>query len=274
MIRPRGCCTWCVLSPLVVLLAIWVFTAVRVLVLMAEFDDARTGGAPHAPRPTTLERSSPTLLSRRPEVVVSASARGNLGPPTVLNQATPGTDWLKDRWQAASDMGGTAIPGSHWVVLDFTGLFSDENLGAVRVTKVILDWETAYASNYRIEGRLAPPPEHDLGVQSGDEDGEWCVLYDGAPAGHGSPANENDAYPPRTVREYGQSPGVKRKLPLHVVHTIEWPETADGDNGGITEGGAANCRTLRYLRVFVRKPARGWGVSLWEVDVFGRVVDG
>jgi hypothetical protein len=29
------------------------------------------------------------------------------------------------------------------------------------------------------------------------------------------------------------------------------------------------CRKLRYLRVYINKPARGWGVSLWQVDVYG-----
>lgn len=262
--RVRRYWTCCVLSPLAGLLAIWAFTAVRVLVLVAELDDAGTGARENAgasaARPAL---PSTTLLSRRPEVRVSASARGNLGPPGVLNQPTPGTDWLRDRWQAASDMGGTAIPGCHWVLLDFAGL----TRGVVRVAKIVLDWETAYASNYRIEGRLDPPPENDVGSRRDDEVDRWCVLYDGAPD------NEGHAYPPRAVRQYGQSPGVKlkRRLPLHIVHTIEWTETPDGGGGA---GEATRCRTLRYLRVFVREPARGWGVSLWEVDVFGRVVDG
>ena len=29
-----------------------------------------------------------------------------------------GINRLRDRWQAASDMGGTAIPGQHWVLID------------------------------------------------------------------------------------------------------------------------------------------------------------
>jgi hypothetical protein len=57
-----------------------------------------------------------TLLSAG--AAVTTDTRGNLGPPEVMTQAVPGTDWIKDRWQAASDMGGTAIPGEHWVVID------------------------------------------------------------------------------------------------------------------------------------------------------------
>ena len=41
--------------------------------------------------------------------VARCDVRGNLGEcGVILNR---GDDWLKDRWQAASDMGGTAIPG-------------------------------------------------------------------------------------------------------------------------------------------------------------------
>ncbi len=40
-------------------------------------------------------------------------------------------------------MGGTAIPGRHWVVLD---------LGRpVRAATAVLDWEAAFAKDYRIE---------------------------------------------------------------------------------------------------------------------------
>ena len=57
-------------------------------------------------------------LTRDPRVSAACSVRGNLGPCDVVIQGTPGSDWLKDRWQAASDMGGTAIKGRHWIELD------------------------------------------------------------------------------------------------------------------------------------------------------------
>jgi hypothetical protein len=66
---------------------------------------------------------------------------------------------IKDRWQAASDMGGTAIPGAHWVIMDFGTL--------VTVSAVVLDWETAHATQYRLEGR-------------GKNEEEWQVFYDGS----------------------------------------------------------------------------------------------
>ena len=67
------------------------------------------------------------LLSRNPNIVITSSTRGNLGPPSVLNQNPPGKDWLKDRWQAASDMHGTAIKGSHWVLFDFSHFLLTED---------------------------------------------------------------------------------------------------------------------------------------------------
>lgn len=85
------------------------------------------------------------FISRQSTVEAICDARGNLGPCSVVIQDPPGQDWLKDRWQAASDMGGTAIPGAHWIVLDFHRL--------VQVTKVVIDWETAHADAYLIQSR-------------------------------------------------------------------------------------------------------------------------
>ncbi|KAL7482234.1 hypothetical protein ACHAW6_007920 [Cyclotella cf. meneghiniana] len=209
-----------------------------------------------------------TIISRNSTVAITSSTRGNLGPPTVLNQDPPGNDWIKDRWQAASDMGGTAIPGTHWILLDFSSLYPNSDQAAY-VTKVVLDWETAFAYDYRIESRI------DIPTSIGGEQDEWCVMYDGA-------SDDNDErnnvqknirgigyqYTRKTVKEYGQSPGVKQKLPLHIIHTIEW-----GTSVGISKVEISKvdnkCHLMRYLRIFIRKPARGWGVSLWQVDVYG-----
>ena len=244
------------------------------------------------------------LLSRNPTIQITSSVKGNLGPPSVLHQDPPGSDWLKDRWQAASDMGGTAIPGSHWIMLDFSGMLPTTTNNAVHVTKVILDWETAYANNYRIEGRLTPPSSASMSKMHGgrnsntneEDEKDWCVLYDGAididthNGGGGSSSsnkqfsmtinNELQQQPHRVVEEYGQSPGVKQKMALHIVHTIDWNRNkeeeegtnllrkeGDGDMNTIRSSGS--CHELRYMRIFIRKPARGWGVSLWQVDVFG-----
>lgn len=166
---------------------------------------------------------SPVLLSRNPEVKVTTDVRGNLGPPSVMIQETPGTDWLKDRWQAASDMHGTAIPGVHWVMLEFPS-------PVTTISKVVLDWEAAFARDYRIE-------------VSTDQQ-QWTVLFDSH--------HDSDR---RTSEESGQSPGVKSKTPLHIVHTIRILEPMFA---------------FTYVRVYIRKSAMGWGVSLWQLDVYGK----
>lgn len=108
--------------------------------------------------PGTLAVSSPIIISRLRGVEASCDVRGNLGPCSVILQDPPGTDWLKDRWQAASDMGGTAIPGAHWVIIDFKAL--------VNVYAMVLDWETAFAKDYRIYGRAETAEK-------------WVMFYDG-----------------------------------------------------------------------------------------------
>ena len=114
--------------------------------------------------------------------VARCDVRGNLGEcGVILNR---GQDWLKDRWQAASDMGATAIPGPHKVEID---------LGRdVRVCSVEIDWETAYAEDYTISA-------------------DGVRVFDGAAPGA------------RRERTSGASPGVKGR-PLHVVHDISLDE--------------------------------------------------
>ena len=229
-------------------------------------------------------KQQPKLLSRNPKVIITTSARGNLGPPSVLNQDPPGKDWIEDRWQAASDMGGTAIEGSHWVLLDFSQLLieDEKNENGMQMTKIVLDWETAYATDYRVEGRMDRPTNNN---DSSSED-DWCVLYDGANNNNLERHQRNEVYGMDMHLKqftYGQSPGVKQKLPLHIVHTIEWTQatpqihneqSSEGD--GSTGSNSSSCQAttaFKYLRIFIRKPARGWGVSLWEVDVYGTIVN-
>lgn len=192
----------------------------------------------------TPTRPSPAIISRGAEVEVTCDTRGNLGPCSVVNQIYPGTDWIKDRWQAASDMGGTAIPGHHWVEMDFHQRYF--------FSSVMLDWEAAFASAYRIEG------SNDDG-----SDKHWTVLYDGT-----LPASEQ-IEGQRSSREYGQSPGVKTKMPLHVVHTVQLQMSRPAKQGiGLALSEAART-SFRRMRVYIVKPGRGWGVSLWQLDVHG-----
>lgn len=73
---------------------------------------------------------------------VTASARGNLGPPrVVINKKS--IDWLKDRWQAAKNMQGEPIPGKHFIEITFK-----EPIGFIQ--DITLDYETAFSSKFVI----------------------------------------------------------------------------------------------------------------------------
>jgi hypothetical protein len=163
----------------------------------------------------------------------TADVRGNLGPAAVVLTVN-GTDWLHDRWQAASDMHGTAIRGSHWLRLDFGR--------PVRLHRVVLDWETAYAEDYRLQGRRA-----DSSSSSGGSN-ETILLFDAQRLADVSRRNSHS---------YGQSPGVKQKLPLHVIHDISIDKLAA-------------VAVVDQVELWIRKPFHeAWGVSLWEFQVHG-----
>lgn len=86
------------------------------------------------------EQTPVSLLTQEAEVEVLASVRGNLGPPSaVLSPQVQ--DWLKHRWQAASDMGGTPIPGPHWLQFQLSRT-------AVRISRVLIDYEAAFSEDY------------------------------------------------------------------------------------------------------------------------------
>lgn len=151
------------------------------------------------------------LISRN--ATFQTDVRGNLGDASVLADPN-GTDWLKDRWQAASDMHGTAIRGKHWIRIQFQE--------TVMLNRIVLDWETAYSDDYVIQS------------MSND-----MLLFD----------SNTDPY---KTTSHGQSPGVQQKLPLHVIHSISLSSQSEG------------------IRLEIRSPFhRGWGVSLWSVQVYG-----
>jgi hypothetical protein len=197
----------------------------------------------HDQRPQQQEESHSSNamvrnLSRSGNVIATADVRGNLGPASVVVQQKPGTDWLHDRWQAASNMHGKNIPGKHLIQLEFPS--------NIIIDSITLDWETAYASDYRIEGSLQPITSSENNEERNDTDEVWTI-FDGT-----DPTQQSA----RSETKSGQSPGVKAKMPLHVVHTIHpISDTAK--------------KPVRYVRLHILKSVTGWGVSLWQFDVFG-----
>jgi hypothetical protein len=148
----------------------------------------------------------------------------------------------------------------------------------VSARRAVLDWEAAFADAYRIEARLSappPPPPSPSAAGAAADDGGWKVLFDGT-----SPAHRER----RTSATSGQSPGVMRPTPLHVVHTVALRHEGEGGGDdrpnlrgqpqqpGDAWGAAVSADdappVFRYLRVMILKPAMGWGVSLWQLDVY------
>jgi hypothetical protein len=190
------------------------------------------------------------------KVIATSDVRGNLGPISVIIQSNPGNDWIHDRWQAASNMHGKNIPGEHWIQLDFS-----EHSNII-VDKIVLDWETAYADEYIIEGSLEPIVDGLSSTSSTDNnnkispDSKIWTLFDGRKKASSSNTNTNNNTS-RSVSESGLSPGVDEKRPLHIVHDIR-----------LLDDEAKN-KPIRYLRLHILKGGTPWGVSLWQFDVYG-----
>ena len=184
--------------------------------------------------PSTSRKDSAFLVGQ-PSVLVSAGA---VVTSSVRGNLGPSTvivngrtkDWLTDRWQAAKDMSGTPIPGEHFVMLHFARPVET-------LDKITLDWETAMATEFVVE------------VANGNS---WSTLY------------SNDGFYGETT--YHMSPhfrctASRRPNPpkQHVIDDITCSKIIPGDKS----------EQVNKLRVKMVSGTK-WGVSLWEVDVFGQ----
>ncbi len=227
------------------------------------------------------ERGQPTKMDAVGEYIVrcnvTTDVRGNLGPASVLIQNQT-TDWIKDRWQAASDMHGTNIHGPHYVQLDWSYVWVVVNgqevklrgtvtatdaipkSGALNVIirRVVLDWEAAYSDNYDIQ------IWNDKAIGTD----QWMSIFTMRPIKTKRPQrDENTTDVPKfdanggivTSMEWGQSPGVTFPTPLHIAHDIELrANTLPSD-----------VLLSSKMRIVIHTSATGWGVSLWQVLVYG-----
>ena len=101
----------------------------------------------------------------------------------------------------------------------------------VAASTVVIDWEAAFAKEYVVSARRR-------------REDPWVRLFDWT----------TDAARRETVEAGAASPGVAdREVKLHHVDTL-----------AVDDGVA-----FRYLRLDVARPARGWGVSVWQIDVEG-----
>ena len=221
---------------------------------------------------------------------VTTDVRGNLGPASVLIQNQT-LDWIKDRWQAASDMHGTNIHGPHNVQLEWTYdvvhptkdtihlrrastiSHSTPHRGALDVVlkRIVLDWEAAYSDNYDIQ------IWNDLTQQ-------WVSIFIMRPL---PPTKKKQPPPPLPVdenattasakfditggiviaTEWGQSPGVTFPTPLHIIHDISLSDPSNQFQNLTTWTTPSS-----KMRIVIHTSATGWGVSLWQVQVYGNYV--
>jgi len=154
--------------------------------------------------------------------------------------------------------------------------------------------------------RSTPPPDEGVieELASSDLPGSaaqvWRVAFDGLNPRNSAATAGQQGNARLSVGLWGQSPGVplktaKRATPLHVVHTLALADVDGNNNGGgsnssvggdsssggdgrsegVVRSGSqgrgdnapASGVRFRYLKIVIEKPAAGWGVSLWQVDL-------
>mmetsp|Transcript_22814 Transcript_22814/g.56340 ORF Transcript_22814/g.56340 Transcript_22814/m.56340 type:complete len:268 (-) Transcript_22814:322-1125(-) len=182
------------------------------------------GGAEGAAAEKVAETPAQAVVEALEELVsLSAKAtsdvRGNLGVAQVVTDPSV-ADWLKDRWQSASDMNGTPIPAIP--------------------AKFVIDWETAHADDYTIEGRLS-------------QTDEWKRV---------------------TTAE---SKGDRATSDKHVIDTVnissEWgKQTLETNVPDLSCN--APVSAVRFVRLLIHKPATRWAPSVWRFEVHGNKIRG
>jgi hypothetical protein len=248
---------------------------------------------------------------------VATDVRGNLGPASVLLDYNHTTDWIHDRWQAASDMHGTNIHGHHSVQLDWsystiatttttnngTSTSTDRaavpTLGSevegptaqpVVIQRIVLDWEAAYSDNYDIQILNSLTTDVKGVNEEGEESGPWRTIFTMRPflstnqVGTGKVRKKSSSQVTTTggtvtISEWGQSPGVTFPTPLHVCHTIALSTNKNRSNNNNNNNNSSqpSSSSGHYsfpsssskLRIMIYTSATGWGVSLWQVQVYG-----
>jgi len=108
---------------------------------LIESDTDASRGAHQGKTEVIAPRDGESVLLSR-DKPAEASTRGNLGAAGVVTRLAE-EDWLTDRWAAQANMQGGAMPLPQWLTVDL----GDEHV----VTRVEIDWETAFARQYEIK---------------------------------------------------------------------------------------------------------------------------
>eukprot|EP00040_Diaphanoeca_grandis_P019038 m.100270 g.100270 ORF g.100270 m.100270 type:complete len:270 (-) comp27231_c0_seq3:226-1035(-) len=171
--------------------------------------------------------------TRLEAVSATASNRGNLGLADVVLSSKV-DDWLKDRWQATptGNMAGVPLKLPQWICIALKS-------PASTLSKVVVDFETGFADEYRIEVAATP------------DDHWWPVVLV-------SPSESSGAKHVRGQAGVGAAMTTK-EWKQHVEHTI------------VIEQGAADIALplFKYVRVVFTHLGTSWGVSVWRFEVSG-----
>jgi hypothetical protein len=172
---------------------------------------------------------------------VTSDVKGNLGAPNVITNNKI-ENWLTDRWQAASDMGGTPIPGKHYLTINLQRLCKIENID--------LDWEDAYSRHWMFYGRRTLNDE--------------CVDKGKSKSNIGNIGNTNDEGWIPLIRSEDSRMTSQTKKHL-LVHAIV-PDQTKGN------GDENDCTAPYYdqVKLVIMKPSTRFGSSLWTVKVNGK----
>jgi len=114
-------------------------------------------------------------------------------------------------------------------------LYTNEQVDLGRpcsVSRFLVDWETAHAKDYAIEGWLASSNSHNIG--------EWITLADAS-------------HPRANLKTLSSAA-------QHVVHTLS-ASTPPSENSGPG--------LVSKVKLLIRRPATRWGVSVWRFQVWG-----
>lgn len=187
-----------------------------------------TASAASAARARAAVATAILLSAGRP---ATSDVRGNLGPASVITSEKT-ADWLRDRWQAASDMGGTPIPGPHWVEVDLQRL--------CKLSSILIDWEEAFSQHWTVKGKRS-----DGKCAGQNNDGGWTAI-----------ARSKEAYQP---------PG-GRHTPKHILQTVLVRDHHTGS------GDRDDCSAPYYdkVRLMISKPSTRFGSSIWRLQVYGQ----
>jgi len=163
----------------------------------------------------------------------TSDVRGNLGEANVITSEKM-DDWLADRWQAASNMGGKPIPGMHWVEVDLQRL--------CKVSSILIDWEEAFSQHWTLQGKRS--------------DGKCAALSSGGDEGWVAIARSSEAFKPPFAPKY---------TPKHILQAVK---IRDGHTGN---GDKDDCSAPHYdkVRLVISKPSTRFGSSIWRLQIHG-----